>query len=143
MLDPSNPMPSSNASALNSLADTVKCCHKPGRSTNRRSTACTLCSLMNDMTPAGFIGSPSNWGAGVDSRSELDLGARSVFLADPRRVLLVPSSAAIGFWFVFWPSRSAASGTDAASAVDRDAHTLGIGGEPAYSSVHLPSTASE
>ena len=34
MLDPSKPIPSSKMSALNSLVDTVKCCQRPGRSTN-------------------------------------------------------------------------------------------------------------
>src|ERR1700676_2990983 len=59
MLDPSKPRPSSNASLLNSRADTVKCCQSPGRSTNRTSTAWTPLSLISDITSAGFIGSPS------------------------------------------------------------------------------------
>src|SRR6266849_4619004 len=55
MLDPSKPKPSSKASSLNSLADTVKCCQSPGKSTNRTSTAWTPLSLISDITSAGFI----------------------------------------------------------------------------------------
>src|SRR5713101_1164181 len=55
MLDPSKPRPSSKASVLNSRADTVKCCHSPGKSTNRTSTAWTPLSLISDITSAGFI----------------------------------------------------------------------------------------
>src|SRR6266849_570751 len=55
MLDPSKPRPSSKASSLNSLADTVKCCQSPGRSTKRTSTAWTPLSLISDITSACFI----------------------------------------------------------------------------------------
>src|SRR5262244_3004374 len=43
--EPSNPIPSLNASASTALGGTEKCCQTPGRSVNRRSIIWTLLSL--------------------------------------------------------------------------------------------------
>src|SRR5207249_2616560 len=55
MLEPSNPIPSSNNSTVSSLVEMEKCCHNPGKSTNLRSTISTLFSLANASTSFGFI----------------------------------------------------------------------------------------
>src|SRR3989304_2861726 len=46
MLDPSNPIPSSNTSSENSPVVTEKCCHCPSMSQNFRSTTLMLRSLI-------------------------------------------------------------------------------------------------
>src|SRR6516165_9667814 len=55
MLEPSNPRPASKASSVSSRGEIVKCCHKPGRSTNRKSIARIPLSLMRVSTSAGFM----------------------------------------------------------------------------------------
>ena len=58
ILEPSNPRPSSKASTENSFVDKVKCCQRPGRSTNRTSTALIPFSSMSAMTSFGSIRFP-------------------------------------------------------------------------------------
>src|SRR5262249_46026718 len=53
MLDPSKPTPSSKTDSSNASAGMVKCCHKPGKSMNRRSTARTSFSRMRARTSLG------------------------------------------------------------------------------------------
>src|ERR1041384_3893862 len=55
MLEPSKPIPSSNRSSVNSFMEMEKCCHKPGKSINLKSTISTLFSLANASTSFGFI----------------------------------------------------------------------------------------
>src|SRR5215475_6501955 len=55
MLEPSNPIPSSNSSLLRSSAGIEKCCHTPGRSVNFRSTILTPASLANCPTSSGVL----------------------------------------------------------------------------------------
>src|SRR5690349_1453348 len=55
MDEPSNPEPSLNRSSVNSLAGIVKCCHVPIRSTNFRSTTCTLFFFANSNASRTFI----------------------------------------------------------------------------------------
>ena len=58
MLEPSNPTPSSNISSSISLAEIEKCCHKPGRSTKRRSIILMPSSLTNFKSSLGFMSTP-------------------------------------------------------------------------------------
>ena len=51
--EPSNPKPSSNTSSVSCEAGTEKCCIRPGRSQNRRSTISTPSSLISCRTSAG------------------------------------------------------------------------------------------
>ncbi len=53
MLEPSNPSPSSKTSSVSLLTGMVKCCHSPGKSMNRRSTALTSFSRQNANTSLG------------------------------------------------------------------------------------------
>src|ERR1700756_343103 len=55
MLEPSNPMPSSNKSFVKSSTGIEKCCQTPGRSTNLRSTILTPESLANCRTSAELL----------------------------------------------------------------------------------------
>ena len=57
MLEPSNPRPSSKVSSSISRGGTEKCCQRPGKSMNRRSTTSTFSSLMNFTTSAGVLNS--------------------------------------------------------------------------------------
>src|SRR5574337_1159343 len=50
MEEPSNPIPSVNRSSVNSRLDMEKCCHRPGRSMNLKSTIFAPCSFA---TPTG------------------------------------------------------------------------------------------
>src|SRR5207249_11504321 len=50
MDEPSNPDPSLNVPSFSSSTGIVKCCHVPSRSTNLRSTTCTLCFFVNSNT---------------------------------------------------------------------------------------------
>src|SRR5574337_357279 len=56
--DPSNPTPSVNRSSVNSRLDMEKCCHRPGRSINLRSTIFTPRSFASLITSFGVIGLP-------------------------------------------------------------------------------------
>src|SRR5215471_8079364 len=55
MEDPSKPMPSLNRSAENSSTGIEKCCHRPGRSVNLKSTILTPRSLAWARTAAGEV----------------------------------------------------------------------------------------
>jgi hypothetical protein len=53
MDDPSKPDPSSNTAAVSSPAGIEKCCMRPGRSQNRRSTISTPSSRISSSTSSG------------------------------------------------------------------------------------------
>ena len=55
MLEPSNPSPFSNTSSVNSRAGIEKCCHRPGKSMNLRSTTSTFCVAMNETISLGVL----------------------------------------------------------------------------------------
>ena len=55
MLDPSKPSPSSNTSSSSLSTGIVKCCHSPGKSMNRRSTALTFFFWQSVNTSLGVI----------------------------------------------------------------------------------------
>src|SRR6516162_152243 len=54
MLDPSKPRPSSKTCSSRASAGMVKCCHRPGKSMNRKSTALTSLERMSARTSLGF-----------------------------------------------------------------------------------------
>lgn len=58
ILDPSNPMPSSNVSCSNLSTGIVKCCQTPGKSVNFKSTALTSFSRHNARTSLGVTSLP-------------------------------------------------------------------------------------
>src|ERR1051326_2867259 len=62
ILDPSNPMPSSNMSSLSSESDIEKCCQTPGKSMKRRSMIFTPFSRANSTTSLGFMKRTSRFG---------------------------------------------------------------------------------
>src|SRR5215469_4383885 len=69
MLDPSKPTPSSKTDSSRASAGMVKCCHKPGKSMNRRSTARTSFSRMRARTSLGV----TNYNLRVkDAQNEVD-----------------------------------------------------------------------
>src|SRR5438270_4632631 len=53
MLEPSNPRPSSKVASVRASAGMVKCCHRPGKSMKRRSTARTSFSRIKARTSLG------------------------------------------------------------------------------------------
>src|SRR5262245_36515751 len=55
MLDPSKPSPSANMSSSSSPTGIEKCCQRPGRSTNLKSTILTPDSLAKARTSAGEV----------------------------------------------------------------------------------------
>src|SRR6266581_9317811 len=55
MLDPSNPRPETKLSSSSSPSGRLKCCHVPGRSTNRTSTTSTPSALALSSTSRGLV----------------------------------------------------------------------------------------
>src|SRR5580765_2036036 len=53
--EPSNPDPSLNTPSVSSSTGIEKCCQVPSRSTNFKSTICTLCFFANSTASRGFI----------------------------------------------------------------------------------------
>src|SRR5438067_9670784 len=58
MLEPSKPRPSSKTDSSRASAGMVKCCQRPGKSMNRRSTARTSFSRMSASTSFGVMDEP-------------------------------------------------------------------------------------
>src|SRR3989304_1457591 len=71
MLEPSKPSPSSNTSSSSLSTGIVKCCHNPGKSINRKSTAFTSFSRHNAKTSLGVTGpsflGDNEWCMGLSS----------------------------------------------------------------------------
>src|SRR6266481_1735825 len=79
--EPSNPRPSSNTASVSSAIGMVKCCHRPRKSMNFRSTMTACLSFASPMTslPFGILCCPLLW----EIRLELQRRLAPLAGADP------------------------------------------------------------